>query len=175
MGHTHTHTHKYTHRHHTSPAETGHLWSRDTCHPYMASASKKTFHFRNTHTHTHTHTDIIPVLLRPGTLRFAIRATHTRPLRRERRPIFAVVSLLTNFAVPLGACLPAPVPVWADGAIRKRPVCIACMLFSQRPYYCHSHNNWGPRTSFQRLLVPVYYWKTIQKPETDPQLLWEWQ
>jgi hypothetical protein len=42
-------------------------------------------------------------------------------------------------------------------------------------WYCHSHNNWGPRNSFQRLLVPVYFWKTVEKPETDPQLLWEWQ
>jgi hypothetical protein len=42
-------------------------------------------------------------------------------------------------------------------------------------YYCHSHNNWGPRNSFQRLLVPVYYWKPLERPETDPQLLWEWQ
>jgi hypothetical protein len=33
--------------------------------------------------------------------------------------------------------------------------------------YCHSHNNWGPRNSFQRFLVPVYCWKTIEKPETD--------
>jgi hypothetical protein len=39
----------------------------------------------------------------------------------------------------------------------------------------YSHNNWGPRNSFQRLLVPVYYWKIVEKPETDPQLLWEWQ
>ena len=29
--------------------------------------------------------------------------------------------------------------------------------------------------SFQWFLVPAYYWKTIEKPETDPQLLWEWQ
>ena len=36
-------------------------------------------------------------------------------------------------------------------------------------FYCHSHNNWGPWNSFQRLLVPVYYWKSVKKPETDPQ------
>jgi hypothetical protein len=42
-------------------------------------------------------------------------------------------------------------------------------------HYCHSHNNWGPRNSFQPLLVPVYYWKTVENSETDPQLLWEWQ
>ena len=41
--------------------------------------------------------------------------------------------------------------------------------------YCHSHRNWGPQNSFQRFLVQVYYWKTVEKPETDPQLLWEWQ
>jgi hypothetical protein len=41
--------------------------------------------------------------------------------------------------------------------------------------YCHAHNNWGPRNSFQRFLVPVYYWKTVEKPETDPQLFWVWQ
>jgi hypothetical protein len=41
--------------------------------------------------------------------------------------------------------------------------------------YCHSHNIWGPRNSFRRFLVPVYYWETVEKPETDPQLLWEWQ
>ncbi len=41
--------------------------------------------------------------------------------------------------------------------------------------YCHSHNNWGPQNSFPLFLVLVYYWKTIEKPETDPQLLWEWQ
>jgi hypothetical protein len=41
--------------------------------------------------------------------------------------------------------------------------------------YCHSHNNWGPRNNFQRFLVLVFYWKTVEKPETDPQLLWEWQ
>ncbi len=41
--------------------------------------------------------------------------------------------------------------------------------------YCHSHNNWGPWNSFQRFLVPGYYWKTVETPETDPQLLWEWQ
>jgi hypothetical protein len=40
--------------------------------------------------------------------------------------------------------------------------------------YCDSHNNWGPQNSFQRFVVPVYYWKTVEKPETDPQLLWEW-
>jgi hypothetical protein len=28
---------------------------------------------------------------------------------------------------------------------------------------------------FQRFSIPVYYWKTVEKPETDPQLLWEWQ
>jgi hypothetical protein len=43
--------------------------------------------------------------------------------------------------------------------------------------YCHSHNNWGPRNSFQRFLVPVYYWKTVGKTWNWPsnQLLWEWQ
>jgi hypothetical protein len=41
--------------------------------------------------------------------------------------------------------------------------------------HCHSHNNWGPWNSFRRFLVPVYYWKTVEKPETDPQLSWEWQ
>ncbi len=40
--------------------------------------------------------------------------------------------------------------------------------------YCHSHNNWGPRNSFQQFSVPVYYWKTAEKPETDFQLLWKW-
>jgi hypothetical protein len=43
-----------------------------------------------------------------------------------------------------------------------------------RLQYCHSHNNWGPRNSFQRLVVPVVdYWKIVETPETDPQLLWE--
>jgi hypothetical protein len=41
--------------------------------------------------------------------------------------------------------------------------------------YCHSQNNWGPQNSSQRFSIPVYYWKTAEKPETDPQLLWEWQ
>jgi hypothetical protein len=38
-------------------------------------------------------------------------------------------------------------------------------------YYCHSHNNWGPRNSFQRFLVPIYYWRTVEKPETDPSII----
>jgi hypothetical protein len=25
--------------------------------------------------------------------------------------------------------------------------------------------------AFDEFLVPVYYWKTVEKPETDPQLL----
>ncbi len=33
------------------------------------------------------------------------------------------------------------------------------------------HQNSGLPNSFQRILVPVYYWKTVEKPETDPQLL----
>ncbi len=41
--------------------------------------------------------------------------------------------------------------------------------------YCQSHNNWGPRNGFQRFIVPVYQWKTAEKPGTDPQLSWEWQ
>ncbi len=41
--------------------------------------------------------------------------------------------------------------------------------------HCHSHNNLGLRNDFQRFWVPVYYWKTVEKPETDPQLLCEWQ
>ncbi len=48
-----------------------------------------------------------------------------------------------------------------------------CASFPAYIKYCHSHNNWGPRNSFQRFLVPVYYWKTVEKPETGPQLLWE--
>jgi hypothetical protein len=32
---------------------------------------------------------------------------------------------------------------------------------------------WGPRNGFQRFLAPVYYWKTVEKSETEPQLLWE--
>ncbi len=39
--------------------------------------------------------------------------------------------------------------------------------------YCHSHDNWRSRNSFQRFLEPVYYWKIVEWPETDPQLLWE--
>ncbi len=41
-------------------------------------------------------------------------------------------------------------------------------------WYCHSHNHWGQVSSFPRFLVPVYYWKTVGEPETDPQILWEW-
>ncbi len=26
----------------------------------------------------------------------------------------------------------------------------------------------GPQSGFQRFLVPVYYWKTVQNPVTDP-------
>jgi hypothetical protein len=33
----------------------------------------------------------------------------------------------------------------------------------------------GRETAFNSFLVPVYYWKTVEKPKTDPQLLWEWQ
>jgi hypothetical protein len=29
--------------------------------------------------------------------------------------------------------------------------------------------------AFPRLSEPVYYWKTVEKSETDPQILWEWQ
>jgi hypothetical protein len=29
----------------------------------------------------------------------------------------------------------------------------------------------GHETAFE----PVYFWKTLERPETDPQLLWEWQ
>ncbi len=52
-------------------------------------------------------------------------------------------------------------------------VCVYVELWNCQ--YCHSHNNWGPQNSFQLFLVPVYYWKNLEKPETDPQLLWEWQ
>jgi hypothetical protein len=31
------------------------------------------------------------------------------------------------------------------------------------------------RNGFQRFVVPVYYWKTVEKPDSDPELLWEWQ
>ncbi len=41
--------------------------------------------------------------------------------------------------------------------------------------YCLSHNNWGSWNGFQLFIVPVYYWKTVEKHETDPQILWEWQ
>ncbi len=40
--------------------------------------------------------------------------------------------------------------------------------------YSPSHNNSGPRSAFQRLLVPVHYRKTVENSETDPQLLWEY-
>jgi hypothetical protein len=59
-------------------------------------------------------------------------------------------------------------------------VCLVCKYVGfhhtwakRHASYCHSHNNWGPRNNFQRFLVPVYYWKAVEKPETDPQLLWE--
>jgi hypothetical protein len=29
----------------------------------------------------------------------------------------------------------------------------------------------GHATAFSSFLVPVHYWKTVEKPETDPQLL----
>jgi hypothetical protein len=29
--------------------------------------------------------------------------------------------------------------------------------------YCHSHYYWEPRNSFQIVLVPVYYWETVEK------------
>jgi hypothetical protein len=48
---------------------------------------------------------------------------------------------------------------------------IICLLPKTKCMYCRSHNDGGPRNSFQRFLVPVYYWKTVKKPETDPQLL----
>jgi hypothetical protein len=48
-------------------------------------------------------------------------------------------------------------------------VCHTCVS------YCHSHNNLVPRNGLQRFLVPVYYWKAVEIPEIDPQLLWEWQ
>ncbi len=41
--------------------------------------------------------------------------------------------------------------------------------------YCHSHNNRGALNGFERFLVPVYYWETAEKPETDPQLLSQWR
>ncbi len=31
------------------------------------------------------------------------------------------------------------------------------------------------RDSFQRFLIPVYHWKTVEIPETNPQISWEWQ
>ncbi len=34
-------------------------------------------------------------------------------------------------------------------------------------------HNWGPGNSFQRFLVQAYYWKTVEKQETDPQLFWK--
>jgi hypothetical protein len=40
-----------------------------------------------------------------------------------------------------------------------------------RSTYCHSHNNWGPRNSFQRFLVPAYYWKTVEKPCNWPSII----
>ncbi len=66
-----------------------------------------------------------------------------------------------------------PASVWAVGESPCRRLPIFDQYLCQP--YCHSHNNWGPWNSFQRFLVPVYYWETVEKPETDPQLLGEWQ
>jgi hypothetical protein len=36
--------------------------------------------------------------------------------------------------------------------------------------YWRFQNNWGLENSFQRFFVRVYYWETVGKQETDPQL-----
>ncbi len=58
------------------------------------------------------------------------------------------------------------------GVQRLYVFCVICIY--SRVMYLHSHNNWCPRNGFQRFLVPGYYWKTVEKSETDPQRLWEW-
>ncbi len=45
-----------------------------------------------------------------------------------------------------------------------------CVYIHTAQSYCHSHTNWGPLNGFQRLLIPGYCWKTVEKPETDPKL-----
>jgi hypothetical protein len=60
---------------------------------------------------------------------------------------------------------------YANEVMRAKPLRLHLSEeITQGKMYCQSHNN-----SFQRFLVLVYYWKTVWKPETDPQLLWEWQ
>ncbi len=62
-----------------------------------------------------------------------------------------------------------------------RYVCMYVFMYVICMYVCvyvdsrHSHTDWGPRNSFQRFWEPVYYWKSVNKPETDPQLVWERQ
>ncbi len=59
-------------------------------------------------------------------------------------------------------------------------LCVECVLCTQHIYthtwstvsYRHSYNKRGPRNSFQRLLVPVYYWKPVEKLKNGPQILW---
>ncbi len=65
--------------------------------------------------------------------------------------------------------------MYFSSQISHTTICIVVLFIKEIYLYCHSHNNWGPRNSFQRLLVPVYFWKTVERPETDPRLLWEWQ
>ncbi len=53
------------------------------------------------------------------------------------------------------------------------PVCLTVNFHTHIPThtYCLLYNNWGQRKDFQQFLVPVYYWKTVEKQATDPQLL----
>jgi hypothetical protein len=60
--------------------------------------------------------------------------------------------------------IPANVHMYVCISMRTRDV------LAGKFTYCHSHNNRGPRNGFERLLEPVYYWNTVEKLETDPQI-----
>jgi hypothetical protein len=56
----------------------------------------------------------------------------------------------------------------------KKKWCVWCSYLKNwcklLPYWC-LQNNWGPENGFQRFFqVQVYYWKTVEKQGTDPQL-----
>ncbi len=45
---------------------------------------------------------------------------------------------------------------------------VTCVIHTQARHYCHSHNHWWPQKQLSMVLISVYYWKTVEKPETDP-------
>jgi hypothetical protein len=182
--HTYIHTdiHTYTYAH------TRGMW-RVCC-------SEELIIYMHTYIHTYIHTLDVKCVWRRGMDDLCIHTcihTHTlggcgrRVAARNWLPICIHAYILTHTHTlgGCGGCVAARNWCSESGRFRRALhgwscqvsvfVCARGGAGNHNNIYCHSHNNWGPWNSVQRFLVPVYYWKTVRKPETDPQLLWEWQ